>query len=255
MNPPIISFQHVSKSFMAGRVGPVAALEDLSFSLLAGEFVCIVGPSGCGKTTILRIAAGLTMATTGLVLLHDREVDGPHGMAGMVFQSPVLLRWRTALGNVMLSTDVLGVNRRAVRGSAGNLLGLVGLVGFENAYPDEMSGGMQQRVAIARALVHNPEILLMDEPFGSLDDITREAMNAELLRIWAETGKTTILSTHNIEEAVYLADRVIVLSPRPGRLLASVDIPLPRPRQVSLKLSPRFLDIRRQVELLLRSAL
>jgi NitT/TauT family transport system ATP-binding protein len=207
---------------------------------MTGEFVTIVGQSGCGKTTLLKILAGLLPRSSGTVSLRGQPVDGPSRDIGVVFQDPVLLPWRTVLDNVMLPVQVLGLDRVRFGERARMLLGLVGLTGFEDKYPHELSGGMRQRVAIARALVHDPSLLLMDEPFGALDAMTREAMNLELLRIWQESGKTIVFITHSIPEAVFLADRVIVMSARPGRIQQIVDVELPRPRDLDMMASDEF---------------
>jgi NitT/TauT family transport system ATP-binding protein len=206
----------------------------LSFAVREGEFVALVGPSGCGKTTLLRILAGLLRGTTGEVTLKGTPVDRPRRDIGMVFQSPVLLPWRTVLDNALLPVKVLGLDRKTYLKTALELIELVGLKGFEQKYPFELSGGMQQRNAIVRALVFDPSILLMDEPFGALDAMTREVMNAELLRIWDEKKKTVFFITHSIPEAVFLADRVLVMSPRPGRIVGTVTVDLPRPRDITL---------------------
>ena len=216
------------------------ALVDVSFYARRREFIAIVGPSGCGKTTLLKMVAGLVAPTTGAVKVDGEEVRGPVSGVGMVFQSPVLLRWRSVLDNVLFPIEILRRKRSDFEGPARDILQLVGLEGFEDRHPSELSGGMQQRVAIARALIHDPPLLLMDEPFGALDQLTRELMNLELIRIWSETHKTTMLITHSIEEAVFLADRVIVMSARPGRVIDTIDIDLPRPRRRSVKRESRF---------------
>src|SRR5262249_9747594 len=205
-----------------------------------GEFVTIVGPSGCGKTTLLRVLGGLLSCSSGAVELLGRRIDGPSRNVGMVFQDPVLLPWRTVLENIMLPVIVLRLDRAAYRQRALDLLALVGLTAFEDKYPQELSGGMRQRVSLARALVHDPALLLMDEPFGALDAMTREAMNLELQRIWRESGKTVAFITHSIPEAVFLGDRVVVMSPRPGRIVDVVTIDLPRPRDLDILGSDMF---------------
>jgi NitT/TauT family transport system ATP-binding protein len=216
------------------------ALVDVSFHARQREFIAIVGPSGCGKTTLLKMVAGLVAPTSGTVKVHGEVVRGPISGVGMVFQAPVLLRWRSVLDNVLFPIEILRRKRSDYEEPARGILQLVGLEGFEDRRPSELSGGMQQRVAIARALIHDPPLLLMDEPFGALDQLTREQMNLELIRIWSETHKTTMLITHSIEEAVFLADRVIVMSARPGRVIDSIDIDLPRPRGRSVKRESRF---------------
>ncbi len=229
MAEPILSARGIEKSFQ-GRDGDLRALRDISLEISEGEFVSLVGPSGCGKTTLLRILGGLLEADGGVVRIDGQSLTQPRQEIGFVFQNPTLMPWRTVLRNVTLPLEVRGNGAETNKKRAMELVSLVGLVGFENSYPHELSGGMQQRVAIARALVYEPSILLMDEPFGSLDAITRNQMNLELLRIWRATGKTILMVTHTIQEAVFLADRVLVMSPRPGHIQASVPVALPRPR-------------------------
>jgi len=242
----VVEVVDLAKTYPA-RSGPVRALEQVSFDVREREFVTVVGPSGCGKSTALKIVAGLVPRSSGTVKVFGEPVAGPVADIGMVFQAPVLLKWRTVLDNVLFSIDILRRDRRQYLEPTHALLRLVGLEGFEKAYPRELSGGMQQRVAIARALIHDPTLLLMDEPFGALDVMTREQMNLELMRIWSESQKTTILITHSIQEAVFLADRVVVMTPRPGRVAALVDVDLPRPRLPEARLSPRFLELSQQV--------
>jgi NitT/TauT family transport system ATP-binding protein len=236
---PAISVRDLLKVY-GTRAGPVKALEDVAFAVRAEEFVAVVGPSGCGKTTVLKILAGLVPPTSGAVEVFGAPVRGPVAGVGMVFQAPVLLRWRTVLDNVLLPIEILHRDRRAHVERAQHLLALAGIAEFAGRYPRELSGGMQQRVAICRALVHDPRLLLMDEPFGALDALTRDQMNLELLRIWSESRKTSVLITHSIPEAVFLADRVIVMTPRPGRVAEVVAINLPRPRAAATRLDPRF---------------
>jgi len=225
----------------------ILALDHVSFDVFDQEFFCIVGPSGCGKTTLLKILAGLLAKSAGKVILRGKIVEGPQENIGMVFQSPVLLKWRTALRNVLLPAEVQKLDITTYTRNAYALFELIGLKGFENKYPRELSGGMQQRVAIGRALIYNPALLLMDEPFGALDAITREEMSHELLRIWDKTRKTIIFITHNITEAVFLGDRVAILTPRPGRIARIVDIDLPRPRTPEVKLTPRFSELSKEI--------
>jgi NitT/TauT family transport system ATP-binding protein len=220
--------------------GPVKALSDLSFAIADREFVTIVGHSGCGKTTLLKIVAGLLSASSGFVTVRGRVVNAPLADVGMVFQRPVLLKWRTIFDNVMLPIEMLRLPRSEGAERAHGLLELAGLSAFRHHYPSQLSGGMQQRAAICRALVHDPSLLLMDEPFGALDLMTREDMNLELLRIWSRRRKTTVLVTHSISEAVFLADRVIVMTPRPGMVADVVSVTLPRPRAPETKLDPLF---------------
>jgi len=211
----------------------------VSFDVFPGEFVTIVGPSGCGKTTLLKIVAGLLEKSDGHIDV-DREQFDPTRDVGFVFQKALLLHWRRILDNVLLPVEILKMDRTVQRKNAEDLLELVGLKGFERSYPKELSGGMQQRVSIARALIHNPKLLLMDEPFGALDALTRERMNLELLRIWQEAKKTILFVTHGISEAVFLSDRVIVLSARPSRMIKELNIKLPRPRTLEVRTSPEF---------------
>jgi NitT/TauT family transport system ATP-binding protein len=236
---PQVSLEDVAKAYVT-RGDPIVALTEVSFSVSDGEFLAIVGPSGCGKSTLLRIILGIAAPTQGRVLLRGAPVAGPQPGLGMVFQAPVLMRWRTVLENVLLPIQVLDQPVREYEQRARDLIQLVGLAGFEDRYPKELSGGMQQRVSICRALIHDPSLLLMDEPFGALDALTREQMGAELLRIWAGQRKTVVFVTHDIEEAVFLADRVVVMTPRPGRLALVEKIALPRPRSLRMKTSPAF---------------
>jgi NitT/TauT family transport system ATP-binding protein len=236
----LISVGGLSKVYRTREGEDIRALTDASFAIEEGEFVTVVGPSGCGKSTLLKILAGILRRTSGEVLLRSRPVDGPSRDVGVVFQAPVLLPWRNVLQNVMLPVDIQGRDRGEYERRARAYIRLVGLEGFEGKYPNELSGGMQQRVGISRALVHEPALLLMDEPFGALDAMTREAMNLELLRIWHESRKTVLLVTHSIPEAVFLADRVIVMTPRPGRISEIIDVELPRPRRLEMINSEEF---------------
>ena len=240
MSAPLISVADVEKTYVTRGRALVRALASISLDIDAGEFVTIVGQSGCGKTTLLKILAGLLPCSAGQVRLRSQPVTGPSRDIGIVFQDPVLLPWRTVLQNVLLPVQVLRLDARASRGRAVDLLNLVGLEGFDDKYPHELSGGMRQRVAIARALVYDPSLLLMDEPFGALDAMTREFMNLELLRIWRQSGKTIVFITHSIPEAVFLADRVVVMSARPGRIQEIVTVDLPRPRDLDLMASDEF---------------
>ena len=231
----------------AARSGPVEALRDISFAVGRGELMALVGPSGCGKSTLLRIVAGLRRPTTGRVAVDGRPVTGPIPEVGMVFQAPVLLKWRTVLDNVLLPAELAGLDPKRHRERARELLRLVGLGDFEAKLPRELSGGMQQRASLCRALLLDPPLLLMDEPFGALDAMTRDEMNLELLRVWGETRdgdagsrKTILFVTHSIPEAVFLADRVVVMSPRPGRVAGICPVTLPRPRTVESRASADF---------------
>ncbi len=240
MSVALISVSDLEKTYVTRGRALIPALAGICLDIHAGEFVTIVGQSGCGKTTLLKILAGLIPCSSGTVSLRGRPVNGPSRDIGIVFQDPVLLPWRTVLHNVLLPAQVLRLEARASHARAMGLLRLVGLEGFEDKYPHELSGGMRQRVAIARALIHDPSLLLMDEPFGALDAMTREFMNLELLRIWQQSGKTIIFITHSIPEAVFLADRVVVLSARPGRVQEIVSVDLPRPRDLDIMASDEF---------------
>ena len=216
------------------------ALTKIDVAVESGEFIAVVGPSGCGKTTFLRIVAGLEPATSGTILLDGQQLRGPGGNRGFVFQNDSLLPWRTVLSNALIGPEVAGRVGAPERQRTLDLLKLVGLGGFENYYPRQLSGGMRQRVNLARALAIDPEVLLMDEPFASLDAQTREIMQTELLRIWEQGRKTVLFVTHQIDEAVFLADRVLVFARRPGRLQEDVKIDLPRPRGLDIKRKPEF---------------
>jgi NitT/TauT family transport system ATP-binding protein len=218
----------------------IHALKDIDLDIRAGEFISIVGPSGCGKTTLLKILAGILQRSSGDVVMNGRSLSGPSRELGVVFQAPVLLPWRTVLQNVMVPVEVQHRSRAEFTARARALIAMVGLAGFEHKYPSELSGGMQQRVGICRALVHDPSFLLMDEPFGALDAMTREQMNEELQRLWRESRKTILLVTHSIPEAVYLADRVVVMTPRPGRIVDVIEVDLPRPRTLAMQNTPEF---------------
>ncbi|MBL8669231.1 MAG: ABC transporter ATP-binding protein [Alphaproteobacteria bacterium] len=214
----------------AGSAGAVEALRGIDLAVAPHEFVAVVGPSGCGKSTLMRIVAGLVRPSAGEAAIGGAPVDCPHPDVGIVFQRPVLLPWRSVAGNIAMQLEMRGIDARSEAGRISALVKLVGLEGFERALPHELSGGMQQRAALCRALVHDPAILLMDEPFGALDAMTREQMSLELQRIWLERRKTVLFITHSISEAVFLADRVAVMTPRPGRIAAVVPVALPRPR-------------------------
>ena len=216
------------------HLGELEALENVSLSVHQGEFICLVGPSGCGKSTLLRLVAGLIPPSAGAITLRGNAHQAPGREIGLVFQQPTLLPWRSVEGNIALPLELAGVAPDVRMAQVASLLALVGLSDFANEYPANLSGGMAQRAAIARALAQNPAVLLLDEPFGALDALTREYMAGELLRIWEQTRKTVLMVTHNVEEAALLADRVIVMSPRPGRVIADVTVPLPRPRSAGL---------------------
>ncbi|HME92937.1 MAG TPA: ABC transporter ATP-binding protein [Methylomirabilota bacterium] len=236
----MIRLEGVEKTYRTRRGDLVHALAETSLAVGANEFVTLVGPSGCGKSTLLKLVAGLVPPTLGRIHVRDQPVEEPFPDVGFVFQQPVLLPWRTVMDNVLFSIEMLGLEPRQYRKPAGDLLELTGLAGFETKYPRELSGGMQQRVAICRALLPDPSLLLMDEPFGALDAMTREEMSLELLRIWEERRKTILFVTHSIPEAILLADRVVVMSSRPGRIARVITVDLPRPRTMDLEFDPRF---------------
>lgn len=233
-------FVGINKIYPSRDGQPIQALTEVNFQVPPQEFLTVVGPSGCGKSTLLRILAGISKASSGTVLINGQPSQGPQPNIGVVFQAPVLLPWLNILENALVPARVQKRDMQAAREQAGYFLDMVGLSGFEKKYPRELSGGMQQRVGIARALVNRPEILLMDEPFGALDAMTREVMNNELLRIKEKTGATIMLVTHSIPEAVYLGDRVVVMSPRPGRVTKIMDLDLPQARDLSLINSAEF---------------
>jgi NitT/TauT family transport system ATP-binding protein len=225
------------------RGKPFAAVRDVSLQVEAGQFISIVGASGCGKTTLLRIVDGLITPTRGQVWVDGQAVNRPGPDRGFVFQQDALFPWRTLLDNVIFGLEIQGRSRKESRERAAGLLSLIGLDGFEHHFPHELSGGMRQRANLARALTIDPDVLLMDEPFASLDAQTREIMQSELLRIWRSNRKTVLFVTHQIDEAVYLADRVVVMTSRPGQVKAVLDIDIPRPRDLSVKRSPAFLEL------------
>jgi NitT/TauT family transport system ATP-binding protein len=243
---PVLVADEITMTYL-GQQGSLEALESVSFQVDAGEFLCIVGPSGCGKSTLLRILGGLVQPTNGRVYLGGELLTAPRRQIGFVFQKANLMPWRTVLRNVTLPLEIKGLKAEEADQKPRELLKLVELEGFEDAYPHELSGGMEQRVAIARALIHDPAILLLDEPFGSLDALTRENMNLELLRIWRARRKTVVMVTHNIQEALFLADRILVMSSRPGRIEATVPVPLPRPRRLEMLYSAEFGVLSRRV--------
>ncbi len=262
---PVLAADEITMTFL-GQQGSLEALESVSFQVGTGEFLCIVGPSGCGKSTLLRVLGGLVRPTSGRVYLEGELLTAPRRQIGFVFQKANLMPWRTVLRNVTLPLEIKGLKAEESGQQARELLKLVGLEGFEDAYPHELSGGMEQRVAIARALIHDPAILLLDEPFGSLDALTRENMNLELLRIWRAAprssqpfdlaqggllggggGKTVVMVTHSIQEALFLADRILVMSSRPGRIEATVAVPLPRPRRLEMLYGDEFGVLSRRV--------
>ena len=227
--------------------GAVEALRGISFAVREGEFLSVVGPSGCGKSSLLKLILGLERATRGSLALDGREIAGPSRGVGVVFQAPVLLPWRTIEENVLLPADVMKLDRASAVGRARGLLAMAGLGGFETKYPYELSGGMQHRAALVRALVHDPRLLIMDEPFAALDAITREQMATELQRIWMESRKTVIFITHSIGEAVFLSDRIAVMSARPGRIIAMHDNSAPRPRSFADLAAPAFANLSNEI--------
>lgn len=247
---PVLIVKDLSAVFPNGN-GGLQALERVSFSVRPQEFLCVLGPSGSGKTTLLRILAGLLQPTSGEVIFESRPLDSPRRGVGFVFQKANLMPWRSVIENILLPLELGGVGREQALSKAQELVELVGLNGFEEVLPRDLSGGMAQRVAIARALAMDPDMLLLDEPFGSLDALTRERMGDELLRIWSARRKTVVMVTHSISEALYLADRVLVLSPRPGCVRLDLLVDLPRPRQDEVLYTPQFGSLARR----LRSAI
>jgi len=243
---PILIVQNLGVTFDSPE-GGLGALDDVSFQVCPGEFVCLVGQSGCGKSTLVRVLAGLLPPTRGQVILRGEVLNGPSADVGVVFQKPNLMPWRSVLQNITLPLEVQGVNRASAQARAQALIDLVGLSGFEHSRPHELSGGMAQRVAIARALIYDPEILLLDEPFGALDMLTRERMNLELQRIWQQRRKTVLMVTHDIQEAAFLSDRVLVMSTRPGQITADIEIGLPHPRNIEVLYDKLFLHCVRQI--------
>ncbi len=241
-----IALSGVSKTYRT-REGDVPSLQPVDLLIDRGEVVAVVGPSGCGKSTLLKMVAGLLPPTAGGIQVSGHAVTRPHRDVGIVFQSPLLLPWRSVLGNVMMPVEVKRLPRAPHLERARGLLRMTGLEAFAAKYPWQLSGGMQQRAAICRALVHDPDILLMDEPFGALDALTRETMNLELQRIQMDTGKTVLLITHSIPEAVFLSDRVVVMTERPGAIAAVYDVALPRPRSLDVMGSPDFGALARSI--------
>jgi NitT/TauT family transport system ATP-binding protein len=249
----LIHLDHVGMTYTRRDGSPLRALESVDLTLAKdGEFISLLGPSGCGKTTLLKIIAGLLEPTEGAVRIDDTVVTGPGPDRAVVFQDFVLLPWDTVLANSAFALEMRGVPRAKRDAIAREKLGLVGLTAFEGSYPHELSGGMKQRVGLARALAADPRILLMDEPFGSLDALTRQVLQEELLRIWQVDRKTVIFVTHSIDEAVFLSDRVLVMGTRPGRVLRDAPIDLPRPRAESVRSEPRFRELTDELWLELR---
>jgi NitT/TauT family transport system ATP-binding protein len=245
--PPFLEAIALQKTFFDPRKQALIALDGISFAVDEGEFLTIIGPSGCGKSTLLRLLAGLEQPASGEVLLRGQPLTAPHREIGFVFQRANLMPWRTVLRNIMLPLEVSKMPRTEAEARAGALVSLVGLEGFSDAYPSQLSGGMQQRVALARALIHEPQLLLLDEPFGALDALTRERMNAELLQIWSLRRPTVVMVTHSITEALLLSDRILVMSPRPGRIRAEFPVSLSRPRQPAMTAEPDFARLVRAI--------
>jgi NitT/TauT family transport system ATP-binding protein len=243
---PVIIVRELSAIFPNGN-GGLQALDRISFSICPQDFVCVLGPSGSGKSTLLRILAGLLPATQGEVTIEGEAVNGPRHGIGFVFQKANLMPWRTVLENILLPLEIMAVSREQALQAAQEMVELVGLQGFEKSLPRDLSGGMAQRVAIARALIHDPQVMLLDEPFGALDALTRERMAYELLRIWQARRKTVVMVTHSISEALFLADRVLVLTQRPGQLRLDLPVDLPRPREENMRYTPAFGHLARQL--------
>ncbi len=237
--PPFVRIRNVDKTYVARGAG-LKAVDGLSLDLATGEFLSVVGPSGCGKSTLMMMVAGLVPVTAGEIMIRGQRITDPYTDVGVIFQRDALLEWRTVLNNVLLQIDIRRLDRRRYDQVARDLLARAGIGGFETYYPWELSGGMRQRVSLCRALVHDPALLLMDEPFGALDALTREQMNLDLQRLWLENRKTMLFITHSISEAIFLADRIIVMTPRPGRIAAELHIDLPRPRRLSVRETPAF---------------
>ncbi|MGE0061114.1 MAG: ABC transporter ATP-binding protein [Xanthobacteraceae bacterium] len=234
-----IKIQGLHKTYLT-KTGRTVALQNVDLTIGGDEFIALVGPSGCGKSTLLRLISALIKPSKGKLFMDGKPIVGPSHDVGIVFQQAVLLPWRNVLDNVLLPAEILGIDMKKARERAHQLLELVGLKGFEMRGPHELSGGMQQRAAICRALIHNPSVLLMDEPFAALDALTREELGFELLRIWAVEKKTIIFVTHNISEAILLSDRVVAMSPRPGRISEIVEVDLPRPRTIDMEFTQQF---------------
>jgi NitT/TauT family transport system ATP-binding protein len=249
----VLEARRLSHTYHSGQ-GDLVALEDVSLEVRGGEFVAIVGPSGCGKSTLLRILGGLLAPASGTVLLDGQPLTSPKRQVAYVFQNVNLLPWRTVLRNVLLPLEVAGTPGDEALSRAESIVSLVGLRGFADLYPRELSGGMAQRVAIARALVAQPELLLLDEPFGALDALSREQMNLELLRIWRARRVTAVMVTHDLQEAIFLADRVLVMSSRPGRIRAEIQVDLPRPRTLEVMYTEFFGALSRRVREVIRVA-
>jgi len=248
LSPVAVEVSGLSLTFQTADA-PVVALDNIDLTIRRGEFVSLIGPSGCGKTTLLRIIADLATPTAGKITVNGVSATAARVARayGYVFQAPALYAWRNVVRNVMLPLEIMGVPAAERKARAAKYLDMVGLGGFERKFPWQLSGGMQQRVSIARALAFEPELLLMDEPFGALDEITRDHLNDQLLRLWERTGKTVVFVTHSISEAVFLSNRIVVMSPRPGRILEVIDSDLPADRRLDIRESTRFLEVAHRV--------
>lgn len=249
MSKSLVDIDRVSKTY-AARKGEIFAVDDVSLDVPEGGFISLLGPSGCGKSTLLLMTAGLIPLSKGRIAINGSRVDKPYTDLGIVFQDANLLDWRNVLKNLMIQADIRGLDRQETESRGRELLNMVGLGGYEDRYPYELSGGMRQRVSICRALVHDPPLLLMDEPFGALDALTRDQLNLDLQDMWMQSRKTVLFVTHSITEAVFLSDTVIVMTPQPGRIGATIDIDLPRPRNLSMRETPEFGAYARQIRAL-----
>ncbi|MFE3837609.1 ABC transporter ATP-binding protein [Pseudogemmobacter sonorensis] len=241
-----ITVSDVTKVF-SGRKGRVQALQNIDLDIRRGEFVSVLGPSGCGKSTLMMLISGLLPMSSGAITVEGKKIKGPNPDVGIVFQRDVLLEWRSALQNIMIQAEIRGDNMAQAKARARELLRMVSLQDFEDAYPKELSGGMRQRVSICRALLHKPKLMLMDEPFGALDAMTRDQLQIDLMKICRDNDMTVLFITHSISEAIFLSDRVVVMSPRPGRIEKIVDIDLPRPRRLAVREDPRFAEYARDL--------
>lgn len=247
MSEPKIVLSDVSKIFSSGQGALVPAVEHVSLEVSPEEFICIVGTSGCGKSTLLYLIAGLDSPTEGQIIMDGREVAGPSAKAGMVFQSDSVFPWLSVRKNVQFGPELRGVSRREAEQSAQHYIDMVGLTGFENLLPKELSGGMKKRVDVARAFANDPDVLLMDEPFGALDAMTKERLQLELLKIWEHERKTVLFVTHDLEEALVLSTRIVVMSRAPNTIQTIIDVPFGRPRELMLKTSAEFQEMRREL--------
>ena len=246
-----ISVKNLEKEYITSTGEIVHALSNINLDISEGEFISVVGPSGCGKSTLLKILSGLLAKTSGVATLNNTAIEGPRNDVGIVFQDPVLLLWRTVLQNTLLPSEILNLDSEVTIKRAKELINLVGLDGFEDKFPHELSGGMKQRNSIIRALIHDPSLLLMDEPFGALDAMTREQMNLELQRIWLESKKTVFFITHSIPEAVFLGDRIVVMTARPGKIAEIIPVDIPRPRDLKTMGDPEFVSLTQRIRSLL----